>query len=454
MADYNEQEVLLTQDAIRRTYQAAGQALNSFDDASVVWSNRTTYDATAGGMGWAAAREKHLAELRAALGAQPPGQPSPSPVPPDGLGDPLAGRLRGEDGGAGPRLVDDRGPWTWKMATAFDALRLLITGQEAQVRTYSRWVRGVGGNGLRVFGNWAVTGLDFRQVDDYWGWLRRLCTLTREEQLRMEFCAVCDHIPNGFDAQQTFITQVSGVLAEFDHAVLTLGNEPYQNMEDPQRFTIPRGPLTARGMCNPNDPAALPYLPSAGYTVYQTIRSDDWMRKVGKDGFEIRNGFGSFPGTKDAPINTEMMGAAETYQPGRRSNRPDEFFMAGVAAALFTSGATAHGDSQTMQWCQVPGPTEAACVAELFRGISLVPVAAPTWEYARYGPAHPPAPMPVEPDPLDGDESRIHSMVGPTEAVSVNYNFLLPGHAAWRPAGVNGWRTVLQDGPYVRSVRV
>ena len=42
---------------------------------------------------------------------------------------------------------------------------------------------------------------------------------------------------------------------------------------------------------------------------------------------------------------------------------PDEFFMAGVAAAMFTSGATAHGDSLTMQRCVVPGPVEAECAA-------------------------------------------------------------------------------------------
>jgi len=375
--------------------------------------------------------------------------------PPAGAVPEIHGRLRSN----GPRLYDDVGPWKWKMATAFDALRLLITGNEAQLREYFAWLVSIKGNGIRVFGNWKVTGLDFRQVPDYMGWLRKLCVLTRGAGLRVEFCAVCDYIPEGFDAQQQFINQVADVLAGFDHVVLTLGNEPYQNMENPERFSIPQAGhlLVARGMCNPNDPNALPYLPSAGFTVYQTVRSDDWMRKVGKDGWEIRNGFSdAFHGTKDACINTEMIGAAETDQPGRRSNRPDQFFMAGVAAAMFTSGATAHGDSQTMQWCKVPGPIEAKCAAELFRGIDIVPIDSPTWDYARYGPSRPPFPMPVEPDPIDGDgdEVRMHSMIGPSQAVSINYRYLLPGHDAWKPKGINGWRTVLQDGPYVLSERV
>jgi hypothetical protein len=287
------------------------------------------------------------------------------------------------------------------------------------------------------------------------GWVRKLCVLTRALGLRVEFCAVCDYIPEGLTAQQQFIDAVAAVLAEFDHAVLTFGNEPYQNMENPEEITPPNalGLLMSRGMCNPNDPNALPYLPSAGFTTYQTVRSDDWPRKVGKDGFEIHNGFSdAFRGTKDACINTEMIGAAETYQPGRRSNRPDEFFMAGVAAAMFTSGATAHGDSLTMQQCVAPGPIEAKCAAELFRGIDAVPIDAPTWRYCRPGLYA--EQMACESDPLDSlDDVRIHCMAGPTQAVTVNYRYLLPGHDAWTPKGVNGWRTVLQDGPYVLSER-
>jgi hypothetical protein len=365
----------------------------------------------------------------------------------------INGRLRGN----GPRLFDNSGPWKWKMATGFDALRLLITGGETQLLNYLHWIASIRGNGIRVFCNWKVTGLDFRQVPDYFAWVRRLAVLTKNEGMRVELCAVCDFIPESLTDEQAFINAIAEVCSEFEHMVLVFGNEPYQNMQNPEWIVKPGFEvLMARGMCNPNDPAAVPYLPSAGFTTYQTVRSDDWMRKVGKDGMEIRNGFGdSFPGTHDATVNTEMMGAAETYQPGRRSNRPDEFFMAGVAAAMFNSGATAHGDSQTMQWCVVPGEIEAKCASELFRGIDIVPSDAPVWDYARYGPAAPGVPMPVEPDPIDGDGDnvRIHAKVGDTMAVAVNYRYLLPGHDAWKPKGVNGWHVVEQDGSYVRCER-
>src|SRR4029079_15994740 len=97
------------------------------------------------------------------------------------------------------------------------------------------------------------------------------------------------------------------VLGVCAHATLRCGKEPYQNMENPETITLPSAPglLMARGMCNPNDPNALPYLPSAGFTAYQTLRSDDWPRKVGKDGFEIRNGFG---GTRPDGVVVDFRG--------------------------------------------------------------------------------------------------------------------------------------------------
>lgn len=373
------------------------------------------------------------------------------PQSPVGTRAEIHGRLRSN----GPRLFDDLGPWRWKMATAFDALRLIVAGEFDLLRAYCAWVQSIGGNGLRVFGNWQVTGLDFRQVPDYVGKVRSLLQLARDYGLRVEFCAVCDHRPEGLAAQQQFIDDCAGALSPHENAILTFGNEPYQNMENPEQIRLPNAPglLMARGMCNPNDPNAVPYLPSAGFTVYQTVRSDDWMRKVGKDGYEIRNGFSdAFRGTHDATINTEMIGAAETYQPGRRSNRPQEFFMAGIAAAMFTSGATAHGDSETMQRCRIPGPIEADCAAMLFKGIDLVPLEAPTWFYCRPGLS--PERMACESDPLDSlDEVRIHCMAGPTQAVTINYRYLLPGHDAWKPKGINGWHTVSQFGPYVLSER-
>jgi len=382
-------------------------------------------------------------------------QPSPSPITPPATGPEIRGRLHVD----GPRLFDTAGPWRWKIVTAFDAQRLMIGNQTTQLTNYAAWTRSVGGNGWRVFLNWKVSGLDFRQVPTYFDDLRRLCQFTAAQRLRLLGTAIADQIPGGLSAQQDFLGRAFSVLAEFDHTIGECANEPYNgNSELPTQFTRtwPNTILVARGMCRPNaapnpaDPHSTPYIPSLGFTTYQNSRDPDWFRKVGKDGFEIRGGFEGFPGSHDACVNNEPMGAAETMQPGRRSNRPVEFKAAGGGAGLFTSGVTGHGDGDTMQRCMVPGPVETSCIKALFDSLEMVPIDAPTWSYTRYGPAHPNVPMPIALDPRDSDEtSRMHAMVGPGVAAAVNYNSALPGRDDWQAVAANGWRIVKQDGPVV-----
>jgi hypothetical protein len=172
---------------------------------------------------------------------------------------------------------------------------------------------------------------------------------------------------------------------------------------------------------------------------------------------EIHDGWPGLgvPGTGDATINNETMGAAEIGVPGRRSNRPIEFQAAGGGAGLFTSGITGHGDSLTMQRCIPPGPTETSCIKALFDSLEFVPIDAPDWIYTRYGPGHPPEPMPVQMDPADADEtvSRMHAKVGPNQASAVNYNAAIPGREGWKAVAANGWRIVEQRGPVVLCER-
>ncbi|HMF93341.1 MAG TPA: hypothetical protein VKE96_03570 [Vicinamibacterales bacterium] len=393
----------------------------------------------------------------------PKPQPTPTPITPSGGGTVTGPEIRGRLRVDGPRLFDNVGPWRWKIVTAFDAQRLMIRGETAQLAKYADWTRSVGGNGWRVFLNWKVSGLDFRQVPTYFDDLRHLCEFTAAQRLRLLGTAICDQIPDGLSAQQDFLGRAFSVLADFDHTIGECANEPYNgNSELPTKFTStwPSKLLVARGMCRPNaapnpqDPHSTPYIPSLGFTTYQNSRDPDWFRKVGKDGFEIRGGFEGFAGSHDACVNNEPMGAAEAMQPGRRSNRPVEFKAAGGGAGLFTSGVTGHGDSNTMQSCVVPGPVESSCIQALFDSLEMVPIDAPTWSYTRYGPAHPNVPMPVALDPRDSDEtSRMHAMVGPTQAAAVNYNSAFSGREDWQAVPTPGWRIVRQDGPVVLCER-
>lgn len=361
---------------------------------------------------------------------------------------------------SGPRLVNDNGFLHWKLVTAFDAPRLAVQNRWDVLKAYAAWTRSVGGNGWRGFMNWKVTGFDFRNVPEYLAAQHRLLEFTRDEGLMFLGTAICDQIPEGLNTQQDFMDSIFGLFNEFDHTIGECANEPYNgNSEFPSLFNRSSSwgnLLVARGMCRPDadpslpDPHNRPYTPSLGFTTYQNGRSADWYRKAGKDGMEIR------ATTHDACINNETMGAAESMQPGRRSNRVVEFKAAGGGAGLFTSGITGHGDSETMQKCRVPGPIETSCIKAMFDALDMIPIDAPLWTYTRYGPGHPSEPMPVAMDPNDNPDetnSRVHAMVGPGVAAVVNYNAAIAGREGWVAQPANGWRITKQDGPIVLCER-
>jgi hypothetical protein len=406
--------------------------------AAFRWFSRTGFDIGAG-MTAEQSKAKHLRELEQVLGLTP----NPNPPAP---GDPsvVRGRLRVN----GPRFVDDAGPWRWKLVTAFGAFQRFCAGE--YIADYRDWTTAVGGNGWRVLGGFGANPFrpefDYRKTSGYFDRLDQFCALTRDWGLRLEFVAVCDSIPLKEDDQRGHLNRCADVLARYDHTLLQLANEPWKNGLDPLRFDIRRdGLLVSRGAHQTDNQQATPYVPSLGYTTYHPPRSADWPRKVGKDCREIRGGYDGFPGTGDVVISDEPMGAAEEMKPGSRSNNPREFFCAGVAGALFTPGVTGHGDSSTMQRAQVPGPIETACIRELFRGLDLVPLDAPTWTYARYGNANPGVPMPVQP-PSTGEDGRMHAMLGERAGVVCSYDDF---DTDWRAEGRNGWRVVEQHGPLV-----
>lgn len=326
-------------------------------------------------------------------------------------------------------------PARWKMVTAFDSPRLVKTGEFDKLKRYARWTRDAGGNGWRGFGGWARTGFDYRNVGDYFtnvlpGW----AALLGDEGLRGEFVFVCDGIPSTFEEQYGFINRGMDVLIRFPWIVGTLANEPWKNGLDPQRFdTIRRqGFLLSKG-APPAGTTPYPYVPSLGWSDEHPPRENEWFRYPGKDAYEIRNNW-----THDVVVPTEGIGFSEGVIAGSRTNDARKAFTMGHSSAMFCPGQTAHGDTNTMQLCEVPGPNEDRCVRELFRGIDLVPPDAPTWTYGRYGPDAPPTAMPIEEDPAS---DRMHAMVGPSGAVVANYF----AADSWRPVPRDNWRVTYHE---------
>lgn len=73
---YDEQQVVAFEQDVVAAYRQAGRTP---DLENVVWAARMVYDATAGGLGYVASRQKHLAELVAALTPGPVGPFKPAP---------------------------------------------------------------------------------------------------------------------------------------------------------------------------------------------------------------------------------------------------------------------------------------------------------------------------------------------------------------------------------------
>lgn len=337
-------------------------------------------------------------------------------------------------------------PWRWKLVTAFDGFRRFSRGELAALKAYAAWTRSVGGNGWRVFGNWSRTGFDYRKEADYFQQLVSFAHFLADEGLKGEFVCVTDGIPSSETEQRNFLGTCADILAGFPWMFDQKVNEGYKNgMTEPQKYTVQRdGLLVSNGAAAQDAPL---YLPSAGYTTIHPPRSDDWARKCGKDAYE------TYRESHDPVVPDEPKGFWEKdEESGSRTGNTLHAFSAGLGAGLFCPGITAHGDSNTMQLCEVPGPRESKCVSEEFRGVDLIPLDAPNWQYARYGENNPGIPMPIEDDgPPSGIRltDHMHAMINGGQAVVCNY-YPSPNWVA-KPA--NGWRIVEQDGSFVRCER-
>jgi hypothetical protein len=425
MAGYDEEQVIAFQADVRAAYKEAKENYQIEDDAHVVWVARMVYDAA--DMGYALSRTKHLYELRQVLRIT--STPKNPPKPTFGGGRTVVGNM----------FYDDNGPWRWKMITAFDAMRLFCDGKTSTLQEYADWSLEVGANGWRVFGNWSVTGLDYRKVPNYLGGLEDLCVWLATRGLSMEFVTLCDCNRLGISEreQAVILNLVADILARQTNTFNEMANEPWNNGVDPMMFNLSRaGLLVARGAGQ--DGAV--YAPSLGYTTVHQRRTTEWYRYVGKDlGIDIQNL------TRDAVVANE---------PNKLENTgytPLDWERAAYNSAMFTAGMTVHGNSGTLQRCYVPMDKEDDLVRRSFHAMSWVPLEAPSWAYGRYGPGAPATQMPVERDQDDDSTIRLYAKVGAAEACALSLHHSYED--GWRPKGINGWTVVQQTGPFVLCKR-
>lgn len=420
MTGYDEGQVVAYQADVRAAYAEAHEPYDIADDAHVIWTARMQYDAMQ--QGYAVSRQIHLAELRRQLRLGDPSEPAPA----------LHGALRV----VGNQFADDAGVWPWRMITAFDAFRLFLRADMAQLAAYAAWSRDVGANGWRVFGMWSLTNLRVQDYgEEYYPLLGAFLDYCAHEGLRVEFTVFTDAqilMPNVMQ-QRRHLHDVYGVAAP--NVTFEVANEYEKNGIDPAVLEdVPRvGRLVAMGA--PLGDGRV-YDPSLGYSTVHNRREAEWFRYVGKDiGVDAR------AVTRDAIV------ADEPNKLELTGYLPAAWELAAYNAAMFCAGMTVHGNSLTLQRCVVPTGEEDDLVRRSFAAMARVPIAAPAWAYARYGPAAPNVPMPVERDQDDDTTIRLYAKVGEHDACALSLH-----HSAedgWRPHGANGWEVVAQTGPFV-----
>lgn len=338
----------------------------------------------------------------------------------------------------------DNSRYYWAHVTAFSAFRDWIHGERNKLESFAQWTLSIGANGWRVFGNWsrAEAALDFRTTPDYFQHLSAFCQWMLEHGLRLEFCAITDHIPPSLSEENQFLQDCANVLRNFPNTFLEAANECWQNAatDDGSAFVVPSGVLFCRGTAQTND--GLPIYTAApngaSYSAYHSPRDAEFHRK-GKDLKEIYDTYSTaYPtGTRQATVDNEPT------RPDQQGFNVAKFWQAGATRAMFGAGATFHGGANTLQLCNVPPQSESDCAKAFIEGIFAVPPDAPHWEYGRYGEAAPSTPHVVADQLAEtgtGHAIRVYEMSSSNHACAIAVD-------GEHPVAINGWSAVKYDGP-------
>ncbi len=342
MTPYDEGQVSEFIGDASDAYAEAGQP---WDPSASVWVARMQFDAVS--MGYPAAREKQLAELKSALGT------TPTPVPPD---PDLPVSL--------PELIvrghcfqtADGVPWTAIQCSDFNLLNRWQHGENILPVLAQR--RACGFNLLRVWIAYDIPGIgtfldvDFKRIPAFVAFCARY-------GLYVEFCAYAgindpDHWPLLCDAADW----------SDPHPLLELVNELDQNTNEPDHmgrvfrlddYDRPSGLLASHGS---NGSEKRPVEPFWDYATFHTNGAPEEQRKVGHNGMEIWSGPTLTNETSRWP-DVGMWVGADT------NRMADLAFDSSAGAALLCAGSCFHsfnGKTSTL-WDSVAESVARAWVA-------------------------------------------------------------------------------------------
>lgn len=256
----------------------------------------------------------------------------------------------------------------WRGITAFRLAEQIASGREADAAAYLDWTAA---NDVTVVRVLAMAQHLFKLTPaDGLRALPRLLELAAQRNIHVEIVALADTAGLNLDLD-AHVEAVGKIAAAHPNAFLEIANEPFHPTQDPRlhdRATlarlaalVPDDVVVAYGSDAPGNSGGGDYV-----TVHMPRGQDAWDHVLALGaGRELVEKYGR-PVVSDEPI-----GAAATFDAGRRDNAPDRF----RAAAMLTRAAGMHATFHYEGGLQarIPEGIELACFKAWLEGLQSPP---------------------------------------------------------------------------------
>ncbi|MEP7307133.1 MAG: hypothetical protein ABJA98_16595 [Acidobacteriota bacterium] len=374
MTPYDEREVIAFTDDAVAAFEAAGVQPNR---SAAIWLGRMQFDAVT--MGYASARAKHLAALKAALGNTAPTHT----IRPTTVTANLVVR--------GAFFALETGErWTAVQCSDFALLARYLGGEDILPTLDQRASSGF--NLLRVWTLFDIpqigtlTALDYDRIPAFVG----LCA---DHGLYVEFTAY-----TGINDPQHWSRLCQAALACRPRPLLELVNELDVNTNEPDAqgrvFNLAlhkQAPAPLLSSHGSNGSQAVGVRPWWSYEEFHTNDASEWHRKTGHNAMELSEGTDSLAASRVPVLSNE-----NTRFPDRCQS-PQIAFDAAAGAALLCAGSAFHSVAGKLSvlW----GDTELECARAWANGAKSVPL---EFQIGKY----------VHPANLEGaDDLRVYQRV-------------------------------------------
>lgn len=353
-------------------------------------------------------------------------------------------------------IQDDQGQ-EWRMAgfTDFSQFRLFLNGVDIQPILTERVQ--LGANTERVLLS-AAALFDLRDTSYTDGQLDDYFDLVAKWEMRIEAVVLADANPKSkfnlvgtfplLSQQRAFLSRIAGVIARHWNVIGELCNECSHEITqiDRSAFTKPNTPnIWERGSGQADEP---PFTPPWDLVGNHAGRQFDWPRRLPCRDIRMNKEPMNSWSQRVRCVENEPMGAAESADPGRRANDPNQFAQFAAQCAMNSNGCTFHSDGGILSAPLGPNQTDAA--RAFFDALHWVPTNAVLWSYRRGGLSGPQASIIVHTDRYAVDDQKKEVDAGGAMRTFCKDNgaegwcvAIDPG-TKWKATAIDGWQIVEQ----------